>query len=56
MFRKFYLHLKISTKNVPLVPTHGDVWDKRVGPMGHEQSMIVSGSQTLPWRVSWFLF
>ena len=41
---------------VPLVPTHEDVWDNRVGPMVHEQSMIVSGNQTFSWCVSWFPF
>jgi len=27
------------------VPTHGVVWGDRVGRMGHEKSMIVSGNQ-----------
>jgi len=44
MFQQLYLHLKISTKMSHWSPPMGDVRDNRVGPMGHEQSVIVSGN------------
>lgn len=45
MFWQFYLHWETFTKAFHGVPTHGDFWDARVGPMGCEQSMIFSGNQ-----------